>query len=357
MAGPLSGLKVVELVGQGPGPYGSALLADMGCDVVSVDRAAAGDTSRPATSPFMRGKRSVVLDLKQADEVARMVELIERADVFIDPFRPGVCERLGIGPDEMLARNPGLIYARMTGFGQTGPLAMAAGHDLNYIALSGALHCFGYEGQPPTMPINVLGDFAGGGLLMAYGIAAAAFERSRSGQGQVIDVSMVEGATTVLGPFLSAVASGFWGPRGTNHLDGGAHFYNVYETADGRWVSVGAIEPQFYAELMARIGLEAGDQWDRATWPARKVELAGVFASKSRDEWCDLLEGTETCFAPVLSPAELAQHPHIAARGGVVERHGVPLAKPAPHFSRTPGEVGTPVHPGTSTVTDILATW
>ena len=252
MKGPLAGLRVVELVGQGPGPYGAMLLADLGCDVVAVDRAAAADTSRPATNPMARGKRSVVLDLKAPADREVLLTLLDQADVLIDPFRPGVCERLGVGPDVVTARNPRLIYARMTGWGQDGPWAQAAGHDIDYIALSGALHAIGYEGQPPTMPINLLGDFAGGGLVLAMGVACAAFERTQSGLGQVIDVAMVDGAAMIFGPFFSAVAGGGWGPRGTNHLDGAAPFYGVYETADGGWmVRRGLFEVERDAALVA----------------------------------------------------------------------------------------------------------
>lgn len=360
-SGPLAGLRVVELVGQGPGPYCGMLLADLGADVVAVDRpaeAAKADRSRLPTNPMMRGKRGVVLDLKQPDDLESMQRLLERADAFIDPFRPGVCERLGIGPDDMLDRNPRLIYGRMTGFGQDGPLAHAAGHDIDYIALSGALHMIGYEGQPPTMPINLLGDFAGGGLVLALGIVSAVVERAVSGRGQVIDAAMVDGAAMVLGPFFVAAATGMWGERGTNHLDGGAHFYNVYETADGKWVAVGAIEPQFYVELLTRLGFEDdGHQWDRALWPDWKDRLAQTFRTRTRDEWCELLEGTESCFAPVLAPGEVSSHRHMGPRGTVVEINGVPQPQAAPRFSRTPATAGVPVHPGSHDVDDVMASW
>jgi alpha-methylacyl-CoA racemase len=361
VSGPLAGLRVVELVGQGPGPFCGMLLADLGADVVAVDRpaeAAKANTDKPATNPMMRGKRGTALDLKSAEDVEAMLALLDGADVFIDPFRPGVCERLGIGPDVVMDRNPRLVYGRMTGFGQDGPLALAAGHDVNYIALSGALHTIGYEGQPPTMPINLLGDFAGGGLLLAFGVCAAVVERATSGRGQVIDAAMVDGAAMLLGPFFSATTSGFWGERGTNHLDGAAHFYNVYETADGKWLSVGAIEPQFYAELMNRLGFDDhGSQWDRAAWPAWKERVAEVFRSRTRDEWCALLEGTETCFAPVLAPGEVSSHPHMSSRGTVVTINGVVQAQAAPRFSRTPSAAREPGHVGAHTVAEILDTW
>lgn len=361
MTGPLHGLRVVELVGQGPGPYCGMLLADLGADVVAVDRpetAAQARCDRPATNPLARGKRSVAVDLKQPDGVAAVLELVDRADALIDPFRPGVCERLGLGPQVACARNPRLIYGRMTGWGQEGPLAQAAGHDIDYIALSGALHLIGYEGQPPTMPINLLGDFAGGGLLLAFGIASAAFERERNGVGQVIDAAIVDGAALLLGPFFAAVASGFWGPRGTNQLDGGAHFYNVYETADGQWVAVGAIEPQFFAELIERLGLaDDGRQHDSTAWPEWKERLAAVFRTRTRAEWCELLEGTDACFAPVLAPGEVPAHPHIAARRTMIELNGVPQAQAAPRFSRTPAAARPPCHPGEHDVAEIVASW
>jgi alpha-methylacyl-CoA racemase len=360
MTGPLRGLRVVELVGQGPGPYCGMLLADLGADVVAVERpevAANVDRSRAPSNPLMRGKRSVALDLKQGGGIDELLELTDLADAFIDPFRPGVCERLGVGPEVVCARNRRMIYGRMTGFGQEGPLARAAGHDIDYIALSGALHMIGFEGQPPTFPINLLGDFAGGGLVLALGIACAVFERATSGVGQVIDAAMVDGAAMILGPFLAAAGSGLWGRRGTNHLDGAAPFYNVYETSDDRWVAVGAIEPQFHRELYARLGVDEPAQWDREGWPARKAALAGLFRTRSRDEWCRLLEGFETCFAPVLAPGEVALHPHMAARGTVVEIDGVPQAQAAPRFSRTPAAAGAPCHPGEHDLHEVVAGW
>jgi alpha-methylacyl-CoA racemase len=360
MSGPLVGLRVVELVGQGPGPYCGMLLADLGADVVAVDRrevAARADTDRPATNPMMRGKRGVALDLKQGDDLAALLSLLDLADVFIDPFRPGVCERLGVGPDLVLERNPRLIYGRMTGWGQEGPMSQVAGHDIDYIALSGALSMLGYEGQPPTFPINLLGDFAGGGLLLAFGIVAAAFECRQSGRGQVVDAAMVDGAAMLLGPFVSGWATGWWGPRGTNHLDGGAPFYNVYQTSDSQWVAVGAIEPEFHAELYALLGIPAPDQWDRSGWSAEKGRLAALFASRTRSEWCALLEGTEACFSPVLTPPEAARHPHLSARGTFVEPNGVLQAQAAPRFARTPAAAGIPTHPGGCSTDEIIATW
>lgn len=366
MSGPLAGVRVVELVGQGPGPYGAMILADLGADVVAVDRpetAARVDAARRATNPMMRGKRGVALDLKDAGDLDRLRALSDRADVFIDPFRPGVCERLGVGPEDLCRRNERLIYTRMTGWGQDGPWASRAGHDIDYIALSGALHLIGYEGQPPTMPINLLGDFAGGGLVLAMGVASALVERHGSGRGQVVDVAMVDGAAMILGPFFAASANGFWGPRGTNHLDGGSHFYNVYRTADDRWMAVGAIEPQFYAELVERLGvvddelLGVASQNDRANWMAAKERMAAIFAGRTRREWEEVFAESDACVAPVLEPTEVASHPHTAHRAVTVEINGVLQAQAAPRFSRSPAVAGVPSHPGEHRLDDVLASW
>jgi alpha-methylacyl-CoA racemase len=354
-------LKVVELVGLGPGPFAGQLLADLGADVVAVERpavAARADRSKPSTAIFSRGKRSIALDLKSPDDVSTLLALLDGADAFIDPFRPGVCERLGVGPEVVCQRNPRMIYGRMTGWGQDGPLADRAGHDINYISLSGALHAMGYEGQPPTMPLNLLGDFAGGGMLLAMGIACAAFERSTSGKGQVIDAAMVDGATLLFIPIFGMAVNGMWGDRGTNFLDGGAHFYNVYETADGKWVSVGAIEPQFYAELLKGLGFDDdGRQNDKAVWPQWKARFAEVFKTKTRAEWDDVFDGTDACFAPVLHASEVATYPHTAARDIVVEINGAPQPQIAPRFSRTPGAAKEPCHPGEHDATEIVAEW
>ena len=357
---------MVELVGQGPGPYGAMILADLGADVVAVDRPAVVERvirDRLPTNPNMRGKRGVALDLRDTGDRARLMDLVDKADVFIDPFRPGVCERLGVGPDELCALNPRLVYARMTGWGQTGPWAERAGHDIDYIALSGALHTIGYEGQPPTMPINMLGDFAGGGLLLAMGVSSALVERGGSGLGQVIDVAMVDGAAMILGPFFVAADNGFWGERGTNHLDGGAHFYNVYETSDHKWLAVGAIEPQFYLEFVTGVGAVDDDllrpdrQNDRSIWPAAKKRLADIIGARSRDEWCTVFEGRDACVAPVLEPTEVAVHPHTATRGVTLRVNGVLQAQSAPRFSRTDGRAGVPCHPGAHSVAEVLESW
>jgi alpha-methylacyl-CoA racemase len=362
--GPLAGLRVVELVGLGPGPFAGMLLADMGADVLRVDRldaARAVDRSRPAASAMNRGKWSVAIDLKQPDGVGALLRLIERTDAFFEVFRPGVAERLGFGPDVCLARNPRLIYGRLTGWGQDGPYAQAAGHDIDYLALAGALEPLGRAGQPPTPPINVLADFAGGGMLLAFGIACAAFERESSGTGQVVDAAMVDGAALMLTPFYAGRASGFWGPRGTNFLDTGAPFYEAYETADGRWIAVGAIEPRFYAELLGRLGLIAEQtfaaQWDKEQWPAQKARLAEVFRTRTRAEWCRLLEHTDACFAPALDPVEAPEHPHHRARGSFLRVNGAPQPAPAPRYSRTPAAVDRPPTHSGDDDDEALAAW
>ncbi len=357
--GPLAGVRVVEFVGQGPGPFGGMMLADMGADVVAVERPGAPvDFTRAPTNPLTRGKRNVELDLKDPAALAVMVAMIGAADVFIDPFRPGVCERLNIGPTEMCEANSRLVYARMTGFGQTGPWAKRAGHDINYIALSGVLHSVGRAGEPPTIPLNLVGDFAGGGQLLALGVCAALVERSTSGFGQVIDVSMVEGAAQILGPIFAGSESGFFGDRGTTWLDGGAHFYNVYAASDGRYMSVGAVEPQFHAELLARLNMAPDTpQWESAQWPALTAEMASIFATKTGEEWCEVFADSDACVAPVLAPSEVASHTHTAARNTVTRINGVLQPNPAPLFSRTPSQARAPHHRGTTTAADIITEW
>jgi alpha-methylacyl-CoA racemase len=359
--GPLTGVKVVEIVGLGPGPFGGMLLADMGAEVLRVDRvqeAHNADRSQPATSALNRGKRSIGIDLKKPEGLETLLRLIDDADAFFEVFRPGVAERLGFGPDVCLARNPRLIYGRLTGWGQEGPNAQAAGHDIDYIALAGALEPLGRAGQPPTPPICVLGDFAGGGMLLAWGIVCALVERAASGKGQVIDAAMVDGAAQLLTPFYAARQSGYWGQRGTNHLDTGAPWYDSYETADAKWVAIGAVEPHFYAELLQRIGavdIDASRQYDTGTWPALRAQFTDIFRTKSRDEWCALLEGTDSCFAPVLEPTEARHHPHAVARNSFLEINGALQPAPAPRFSRTPAaEPAPPTHIGEDTDTALV---
>jgi alpha-methylacyl-CoA racemase len=355
--GPLAGITVIELAGIGPGPFCGMMLADMGADVIRVDRAGTvtgGDPSRPPADLLARGRRSVGVDLKSPEGVEVVLSLVEKADALIEGFRPGVTERLGLGPDACLARNPRLTYGRMTGWGQDGPYASAAGHDINYIALAGALEPIGRAGGPPTVPLNLVGDFGGGGMLLAFGIACGIIEAQRSGQGQVIDAAMVDGAASLMTMFHSFRAMGIWNDeRGTNMLDSGAHYYDTYETADGKYVSIGSIEPQFYAELLRLTGLEGGElphQNDRAQWPALKERLAEVFKAKTRDEWDAIMEHTDVCYAPVLSIPEATQHPHNVARGTFVEVADVPQPGPAPRFSRTQADVpAPPAHPGQHT--------
>ena len=365
MPGPLSGIKIIEIAGIGPGPFAAMLLSDMGAEVLRVDRAQAvrgGDPTKPPLDILNRGRKSIGVDLKNPDGVETVLRLVESADALIEGFRPGVTERLGIGPDACLARNPKLVYGRMTGWGQEGPMAMAAGHDINYIALAGALDPIGRAGQPPVPPLNLVGDFGGGAMFLAFGVVCAILESQRSGEGQVVDAAMVDGAATLMSMFHGFTAMGIWTEeRGTNLLDTGAHFYDVYETADAKYVSIGSIEPQFYAELLRLTGLE-GDaefaaQHNRANWPALKVRLAEVFRTKTRDEWTAIMEGTDVCFAPVLSLSEAPKHPHMAERGTFTEVAGVVQPAPAPRFSRTPGEITRPAaHPGQHT-TEALVDW
>lgn len=343
-AGPLRGLRVVELGGIGPGPFGSMLLADLGADVIRVEHpdavraAAAGAPS--ADFVLTRGRRSIGVDLKHPEGVAVVLRLVEEADALVEGYRPGVAERLGVGPEACEARNQRLVYARMTGWGQDGPRAGYAGHDINYISLSGALHPIGRAGEAPVPPLNLVGDFGGGGAFLALGVLAAVMEARASGRGQVVDVAMVDGSALLLSVQYGMRALGMWSDeRGTNLLDSGAPFYEVYETADGQYVSIGALEPQFYADFLRRLGPEAADlppQGDVAQWPAAKKRLAEIFAGRTRAEWCEILDGPATCFAPVLSMSEAHLDPHNQARGTYVTVDGVLQPGPAPRFSRTP---------------------
>ena len=340
--GPLQGLRVVELAGIGPGPMCAMLLADLGADVVRIDRTEASGLGVPTERRFDivgRNRRSAAIDLKSPAGREAVLRLVEHADVLIEGFRPGVTERLGLGPADCHARNPGLVYGRMTGFGQEGPLAQAAGHDLNYIALTGALHAMGPAGGGPLPPLNLVGDYGGGALYLAFGVMAAVFEKQRSGRGQVVDAAMVDGAASLMSLFYGLQAAGRWdGPRGTNLLDGGAPFYGAYETSDGQHVAIGPIEPKFFAEFAQRIGLPehfVKRQYDRSTWPAMREALAAILRSRTRDAWCEALEGTDACFAPVLSMAEAPTHAHAAARGAFVQIEGVTQPAPAPRFDRS----------------------
>jgi alpha-methylacyl-CoA racemase len=339
--GPLQGVKVIEFAGIGPGPFCTMLLSDMGAEVVRIDRKGGrGANKFDITS---RGRRSLALDLKKPEAVEVALKLIAQSDALLEGFRPGVMEKLGLGPDACLKRNPKLVYGRMTGWGQSGPLAQAAGHDINYIALIGALHAIGRKGETPVPPLNLVGDFGGGALYLAFGMACALFEARGSGKGQVIDCAMTDGAASLMSMFYGFKAMGMWqDEKGGNLLDGGAHFYDAYETADGKWVSIGSIEPQFYALLLEKTGITDPDfqaQMDRAKWPSLKEKIARVLKSKTRDAWDKVMEGTDVCYAPVLSLAEAPNHPHNKARATFIELDGVVQPAPAPRFSRTKPEV------------------
>jgi alpha-methylacyl-CoA racemase len=360
MSGPLEGLKVIELAGIGPGPFTAMMLADMGAEVLRVDRPNAR-VLNPQLDVLNRGRRSIAVDLKHPDGVQTVLRLVEQADGLIEGFRPGVMERLGLGPDECLARNPKLVYGRMTGWGQDGPLAHAAGHDINYIAIAGVLNCFQRSGERPMPPLNLVGDFGGGGLLLAFGLVCGLLEAARSGRGQVVDAAMVDGAAVLSTMIHAFIAMGIWQDNpGTNLLDTGAHFYEVYETADGKFIAVGAIENQFYAELLQRTGLEDEDlpfQMDRTQWPSLKDRFTALFKTKTRDEWQDLLEGTDACAVPVLSLTEAPSHPHNVARGTFVERDGAVQPAPAPRFSRTAPEIARPAAAPGQHTDEALGEW
>jgi alpha-methylacyl-CoA racemase len=362
--GPLEGVKMLEFSGIGPGPFAAMMLSDMGAEILRIDRSqnAFGlDPENPSLDFLARGRRSIAVDLKRPEALAAVLRLVDRADALLEGFRPGVMERLGLGPEVCLGRNPRLVYGRMTGWGQEGPLAQAAGHDINYIALAGALDPIGRRGEAPVAPLNLVGDFGGGGMLLAFGIACALVERAQSGRGQVVDAAMVDGAAALMTIFHGALQSGWWKPeRGTNMLDTGSHFYDVYETRDGKYVSIGSIEPQFYAELLEKTGLQGEDlpsQMDRSGWAGSKERLTAIFREKTRDEWCEIMEGSDVCFAPVLSMTECQEHPHIRARGTFVEVAGASQPAPAPRFSRSKTQISRPPpHVGQHT-DEALADW
>ena len=354
--GPLSGKRVVEIAGIGPGPFCAMLLADLGAEVVRVDRASAVPDTMP-DSPNLdllnRGRRSVGVNLKTPEGIETVLKLVQNSDALIEGFRPGVAERLGIGPKECLARNPKLIYGRMTGWGQEGTYSSMAGHDINYIALSGVLGMIGREGEKPIPPVNLVGDFGGGGMLLALGICAALVEVARSGEGQVIDAAMTDGSALLSTMMHSFKAMGIWGDRGTNLLDTGAPFYDVFECADGEYISIGSIEPQFYSELLRITGIDQSEnpkQMDRTKWAEMNLKISDVIKEKTRLEWEELMEGTDVCFAPVLSMDEAYEHPHNKERNTFIEVAGVMQPAPAPRFSKTPGAVSSPPpHPGQHT--------
>ncbi|MHA3904433.1 CaiB/BaiF CoA transferase family protein [Castellaniella sp. WN] len=349
----MAGYRILEIAGIGPAPFCAMMFADMGAEVIRVDRKTPGFLGGGGTI-VDRGRRSLALDLKAPGAAGIVLDIVAECDALIEGFRPGVMERLGLGPDVCLARNPGLVYGRMTGWGQTGPLARAAGHDLNYIALSGALHAMGHADRPPAPPLHLVGDIGGGGMMLAFGVVCALLEARDSGTGQVIDAAISDGAAALATGYHGMLAKGRWiNERQANMLDGGAHFYGCYRCADGKYVSVGAIEPAFYELLLALCGIEDeafGAQWDRGQWAALRAKLERLFAGKTRDEWCRLLEGTDACFAPVLDFEEAPRHPHHVARRTFIETDGIVHPAPVPRFSRTPAKSGPISVPGAHTV-------
>ena len=366
LRGPLAGYKIIEIAGIGPGPFAAMMLSDMGAEVVRVERVQAvrdAPSSGAHWDVMLRGRKNIAIDLKQPDGVETLLQLVASADALIEGFRPGVMERLGIGPDVCIARNKKLVFGRMTGWGQDGPYANSAGHDINYIALAGALAHFGRAGEAPVPPLNMVGDFGGGGMLLAYGVVCALLEAQRSGVGQVVDAAMVDGSAILMSMFWGFKNIGMHdeNARGTNMLDTGAHFYDVYKCSDDKYISIGSIEPQFYGQLLQLTGL-AGDgefesQQDRTKWPMLKQRLVDVFATKSQAEWCRIMEGTDVCFAPVLTMSEAAKHPHNVARKTFVEIAGAVQPAPAPRFSRTTVPIpAAPAHAGANS-REVLIDW
>lgn len=347
--GPLAGIKIIELAGIGPGPMAAMQLADMGATVLRIERREAADlgVKRPLKfNLLLRNRPSIALDLKDPDAIRLVLDLVCEADALIEGFRPGVTERLGLGPDICLARNPRLVYGRMTGWGQSGPLAQAAGHDINYISLTGALRAIGRKDQPPTVPLALVGDFGGGAMFLVMGVLAALLNARATGQGQVVDAAIVDGAASLATAFYGLSAAGQWNDqRGSNILDSGAPFYDAYECSDGQWISIGPIEGRFHADLLRRLDIDPstiGGQFDEAAWPQAKAAYERVFKTRTRSEWCELLEGTDVCFAPVLSFEEAADHPHLKARGTLIEIDGVVQPAPAPRFERTSAQTPKP---------------
>ncbi|MVU80810.1 CoA transferase [Nocardia sp. ET3-3] len=355
----MTGLRVVELAGIGPGPFAAMLLADLGADVVRIERPDGSGSSLPPESDILRrNRRSVVIDLRAPEGVRAALGLVEHADVLIEGYRPGVTERLGLGPDECWERNPRLVYGRMTGWGQEGPLAAAAGHDISYIAITGALGAIGRQGERPAVPLNLVGDFGGGSLYLALGILSAVFEAGRSGRGQVVDAAIVDGAASLTTLMHSMLGAGLWrDERGVNMLDTGMPWYDVYETSDGGWMAVGALEPKFYAEFVALLGIETTehDRKNPATWAELREKIAAAFAERTREEWSKIFEGTDACVAPALGFSEATRHPHLRARNTFLEVDGITQPAPAPRFSRTPAAIPQPpVRPGAHTRQTLL---
>ena len=358
--GPLQGIKIIEMGGLGPAPFAGMMLADMGAEVILVERKASANKVR-VPDCNRRGKRCIAINLKTPEGIETLLKLVEKADVLFEGFRPDVMERLGIGPDVCMARNPRLIYGRMTGWGQSGPLAKSAGHDINYISLSGALHAIGRKGEKPVVPLNLVGDYGGGSMFLIVGILAALLEAKTSGKGQIVDAAMTDGSAMLMNIFHSLQAMGQWTTeRGANWIDGGAHFYDTYETKEGKYISIGPLEPQFYALLRQKLALseeEFGAQFNPKLWETQTVKLAAMFKTKTQQEWCELLEGTDVCFAPVLNYIEATQHPHNLARKTFIEVDGIQQAAPAPRFSRTVSEVQFGSHAAGEDTDDILRDW
>jgi len=361
MAGPLSGVKVVELAGLAPAPFGCMVMADLGAEVIRVDRASAGDGLTPPDGPLDRGKHTIKLNLKDPADLEQLNALVAKADVFVEGFRPGVAERLGIGPADFEKVNPRLIYGRMTGWGQEGPLASTAGHDINYIALTGALDLVGRAGERPVPPANIIGDFAGGGMLLALGVISALYERERSGKGQVIDAAMVDGASLYTAFMHGMHANGLWNqPRGENALDGGAPFYDTYECADGKYVAVGCVEYPFYVQMLAALGIDDPElpfQLDSNGWAQLKSVIGAKFKERTRDEWAEVFAGSDACVTPVLTPWEAHEHKHNAERDAFIEVNGLRQPAPAPRFSRTPAATPEPLSTDPEAVRKLLSGW
>ena len=363
-SGPLVGYKVIELAGIGPNPFCAMLLADMGAEVIRVDRVVDGGLGIPIDPKYAlldRSRRSIAVDLKSPEGIELVLSMVEKSDALIEGFRAGVTERLGIGPEDCMQRNPALVYGRVTGWGQDGPLAKVAGHDINYISLIGAAHAIGPDNAPPPPPLNLVGDFGGGGVYLALGVVAALLEAQKSGKGQVVDAAMVDGAASLMTAIYGMYGMGIvTDDRGTNILDGGAHFYNTYETKDGKYVSIASIEAKFYQELLDLTGFEDPDHQahkNKASWAANRDKMRAMIKTKTRDEWCDILEGSDVCFAPVLSMAEAPSHPHNVARGTFVEQNGVTQPAPAPRFSRTPSQIQKAPSAHGADTEAVLADW
>jgi|TARA_B110000971_G_scaffold94502_1_gene97166 alpha-methylacyl-CoA racemase len=358
--GPLAGIRIVEMAGIGPGPFCAMMLSDMGAEVIRIDRLSHKGAGHTA-NVLNRGRKSITLDLKKPAAVAAALRLIDSADGLLEGFRPGVMERLGLGPDICLDRNPGLVYGRMTGWGQTGPLAHTAGHDINYISIGGALGAMGYSDRPPAPPLNLVGDFGGGAMYLLTGMLAALVEKGKSGQGQVIDAAMTDGTASLLSPFYGLMAMNMWTTdRYSNKLDGGAHYYGSYECSDGKYISIGSIEPQFYSLLLQKCGITDAAflaQQDQSQWPELRNKLTDLFKTKTQTAWCDLMEGTDVCFAPVLNLKEAPAHPHNQARETFIDIDGVTQPAPAPRFSRTQGQVQSPAAIAGEHTESILQDW